>query len=142
MRRHCAKCKKCVRTAPNAKKCGTCGKTQKVRDFCAAHNHIFSQGVKLLLLLTLLLLFLTLLLLLLLGQYNDYVIFINITYNYDYIRSIIIVNIWSIIFVNSIITVVFRYVPNQICLICMIHENTYWTTHTDVMYRYNYFGWL
>ena len=45
MRPHCVKCKKCAYTAPNAKKCDTCGKTQKVRDLCAAHNCIFPQGV-------------------------------------------------------------------------------------------------
>ena len=45
MHPHCVKCKKCACTAPDAKKCGTCGKTQKVRDFCAAHNRIFPQGV-------------------------------------------------------------------------------------------------
>ena len=45
IRPHCTKYKKCARTAPNAKKCGTCRKTQKMRDFRAANNRIFLQGV-------------------------------------------------------------------------------------------------
>ena len=45
IRPHCVKSEKCACTAPNAKKCGTCGKTKKVRDFYAAHNRIFPQGV-------------------------------------------------------------------------------------------------
>ena len=44
MRPYYAKCKKCARTVPNAKKCGICRKTQKVQDFCVAHNRIFPQG--------------------------------------------------------------------------------------------------
>ncbi len=44
MRLLCAKCKKCVRTLPNAKKCGTCGKHRKCGIFVRRTIEFFPGG--------------------------------------------------------------------------------------------------